>query len=137
MMTTAPTSPLRSQGATRLHLPALVAGDFEHAVAALRAHRRTVISLPGLYSFNLWSGLPTPSSLTGQPFWPLLSSAQQLDALAAAKSSPGLCAVRNDVEAAAYGGGAPPPRVPLVAYIEDNFAPIAHYGPNLIETRPP
>ena len=88
-----------------------------------------------MYSFNIWSGLPTPSPLTGQPFWHLLSSAQQQTVLAAAKASPGLCELRNDVEAATYGEGAPPPRVPLVAYLEDAFKPILQVGSYLVETR--
>jgi hypothetical protein len=122
-------------GATRLRLPAPETAEFDQIVGALRGHCRTLISLPGLYSFNIWSGLPTPSPLTGQPFWHLLSSAQQQTVLAAAKASPGLCELRNDVEAATYGEGAPPPRVPLVAYLEDAFKPILQVGSYLVETR--
>jgi hypothetical protein len=129
-------TPVIVHGASRLHLPGPTAGAFEQIVAALRAHCGTVIGLPGLYSFNLWSELPTPSPMTGaQPYWLSLSSAQQRSVLAAAKSSPGLCVVRNDADAASYTAGGPVPRVPLVAYLEDNFKPILQIGPYTVETR--
>jgi hypothetical protein len=128
--------PLAIRGATRLHLATPVTDSFEQLVGVLRARCTTVIELPALYSFNLWSELPTPSPIAGaQPYWKELSSGQQRTVLAAAKASPRLCVLRNDVEAATYDNGAPPPRVPLVAYIEDDFAPVLQAGPYVVETR--
>lgn len=129
-------SPVRIAGATRLHLPRPLANAFATAVSELRTHCRTVISLPGMYSFNVWSRLPTPSPLVVEPFWAQLSSSQQRTVLVAAQASPDLCLVRNDVQALAWGGH-PPPRVPLVAYLEDDFVPILRLGPYLVETRRP
>jgi hypothetical protein len=131
-------TPLEIDNATRLRLPAATAVDLETVVGALRAHCRTVISLPGLYLFNVWTGLPSPSPITGAgSYWHTLTSAQQSTVLAAAKASPGLCAVRDDALAAMYGQGATPPRVPLVAFIEDDFKPLAVLGPYVVETRRP
>jgi hypothetical protein len=87
-----------------------------------------------LYSFNLWSGLPTPTPLTGaQPYWQFLTAAQQRQLLAKAKASPGLCVVRDD-PASDYNG-VPPPRVPIIAFIQDDFIPFANYPPYVVELR--
>jgi hypothetical protein len=43
--------------------------------------------------------------------------------------------LRNDIEAATDDNGEPPPRVPPVAYIQDDFAPVLQAGPYLVETR--
>ena len=131
------TTPLAINGASRLRVSAPAADMFAAMVTSLRANCRTLMELPGLYSFNLWTDLPTPSPLNGaQPYWSLLSAAQQRTVLAAAKASPGLCLVRNDPLATSYSHvGAAPPRVPLVAYLEDNFKPLARYGDYVVEIR--
>ena len=124
-------------GATRLHLPAAQVSTFSQITQLLRSRCRTVITLPGLLSFNLWSGLPAPSGLTAEPFWHLLSHSQAHAALAAAKAAPGLCAVRNDQQAANWGNGTPPPQVPLVKFIEQDFTPIAQYEGYVVSVRRP
>lgn len=127
-------APLQIPGATLLHLPRYQVLSIESTVATVQERCETLMSLPGLYSFNLWSRLPTPSPTTGeQPWWWLLSSDQERSVLAAAKASPELCVIRDD-SLAGYQGQ-PPPRVPLVAYIDDDFKPIAKYSPYVVEVR--
>jgi hypothetical protein len=122
-------------GAARLHLPAAQVSAFTFITKLLRSRCQSVITLPGLLSFNLWSGLPAPSGLTAEPFWHLLSSAQEHSALARAKLTPGLCAVSSRQMAAYWGNGKQPPRVPLVRFIEDDFSPIAHYRGYVVSAR--
>ena len=124
-------------GATRLHLPAAQVSTFSQITTLLRSRCHTVITLPGLLSFNLWSGLPAPSGLTAEPFWHLLSHSQEQSALAAARAAPGLCSVRNDQQAANWGNGTPPPQVPLVRFIEQDFTPIAQYEGYVVSVRRP
>jgi hypothetical protein len=124
-------------GATRMHLPPNQVATFSQINALLRSRCRSLITLPGLLSFNLWSGLPAPSGLTAEPFWHLLSRSQELSALASAKAAPGLCAVRNDAQAAGWNGGTPPPQLPLVAFIEHDFTPIAQYEGYVVGVRSP
>ncbi len=126
---------LRIAGATRLHLPAARASALEQITALLRARCRSVITLPGLLSFNLWSGLPAPSGLTAEPFWHLLSASQELAALASARAATGLCAVRNDELAASWDNGKPPPQTPLVRFIDEEFTPIAQYEGYVVSVR--
>ncbi len=128
--------PLRIAGATHVRLPAPTAAAYSQIVGLVRSRCHTLATLPGMYSFNIWSRLPSPSPLTAQPFWHLLSDSQQRQVLASARLSPGLCLIRYDAGANAYQStGAPPPRVPLVAFYEDNFTPLAQIGPYLIATR--
>jgi hypothetical protein len=122
-------------GAHDLHLPAPRVATYKQIVTLLRARCRSVITLPGLLSFNLWSELPAPSGLTAEPFWHLLSAGEQRAALARAQATPGLCAVRNDQLAANWDGGKAPPMVPLVAFIEQQFVPIAQYEGYVVGVR--
>jgi hypothetical protein len=129
---------LQIAGATRLRLPVAQASAFTDITKLLKQRCLSVITLPGLLSFNLWSGLPAPSGLTAEPFWHLLSSAQERTALARARASRGLCAVRNDQQAAFWDNGKPPPQVPLVRFIEQGFTPIARYrGGYVVSVRRP
>jgi len=124
-------------GATRLHLPAAQVSTFTQITTLLRTHCLSLITLPGLLSFNLWSGRPAPSGLTAEPFWHLLSPSQEQAALAAARAAPGLCAVRDDQLAAMWDNGKPPPQVPLVKFIEQDFTPIAQYEGYVVSVRHP
>jgi hypothetical protein len=122
-------------GATRLHLPAAQVSTFTHITTLLRRRCQSVITLPGLLSLNLWSGLPAPSGLTAEPFWHLLSRPQERTALARARATPGLCAVRNNQLAAFWDDGKPLPQVPLVRFIEHEFSPIARYRGYVVSVR--
>jgi hypothetical protein len=122
-------------GATRLHLPANQVTTFKQITTLLRARCHSVITLPGMFSFNLWSGLPAPSGLMDEPFWAQLSRAQERSALASAQAAPGLCAVRNDQLAANWNEGKPPPQVPLVSFIEHDFTPVGQYEGYVVSVR--
>jgi len=126
---------LRIAGATRVHLPPGQASTFTQITALLRARCKNVITLPGMLSFNLWSGLPAPSGLTSEPFWHQLDRGQERTALVEAKAAAGLCAVRNDQLAAGWDAGQPPPQVPLVSFIEQDFTPIGQYEGYVVSVR--
>jgi hypothetical protein len=124
-------------GATDLHLPPAQVATFTEITTLLRAHCHSVITLPGMFSFNLWSELPAPSGLAAEPFWSLLSPTQQQVALVSAKATSGLCAVSNSQLAANWDGGKPPPQVPLVKFIEQDFVPVAQYEGYVVSFRRP
>ncbi len=124
-------------GASRLRLPRAQASRFIQITTLLRSHCRTVITMPGMLSFNLWSGLPAPSGLTAEPFWHLLGPTEERIALSRARTAAGLCAVRNDRLARFWDNGKPTPQVPLVRFIEHDFTPIGSYGDYLVSVRSP
>jgi hypothetical protein len=65
--------PVNLPGAHLLRLPANDARRFTAAVTQLSRNCRTVLTLPGLYSFSIWSGVPPVEDkrINGWPFlWP-------------------------------------------------------------------
>jgi hypothetical protein len=111
-------------GASRLHLPAERVEGLASVVALLRQHCSSVVSMPGMYSFNLWSERPTPSGLAAEPFWNLLTHLQEHTALARARAAHGLCAVYSYPLTQFWDNGAPLPQTPLVKFIEFHFTTI-------------
>jgi hypothetical protein len=125
---------LQLRGLTRLHVNPAEASAIDHVVALVRSRCHTLISLPGMYSFNIWTGLDTPSPLTGQqPYWLSLTYGQQTGLLRAAEASPGLCLIRNDTLAQSYGGL--PTNSPIVNYLVGDFVPIGTFAPYTVEVR--
>jgi hypothetical protein len=124
-----------AKGAADVRFDADLAPTLDPLVATAKALCKTLWSLPGQYSFNMWTGLPTPTTITGgQPFWLTLSARQQHDALVAAKASKGLCIIINTNGLLDdYGGGPPSPKIPLVAFMEKDFHVIDVFDNYLLE----
>lgn len=79
--------PLGLPGAATLRLPADVSADLRIVSENLRVHGDMLFSFPGMFSANLWSGLPAPTTANVTHWFSLLSAAQQqaiIDRLAAA-----------------------------------------------------
>jgi hypothetical protein len=132
---------LEVNGGDHLRIDALQATAINDLVYTARMRCRTLWSIPGQYSFNLWTELPTPTSFTGaQPFWLSLTAAQQSQALAAAKASKKLCIIENTNGLLDdYGGGPPPLTIPLVAFMENDVHLLGQYGTYQLEAvgKPP
>lgn len=123
-------------GASDLHLPSYQDFAFESINSLLRSRCRSVITMPALLSFNLFSGLPAPSGLWAGPFWHMLSPVQQASVLKRAQATPGLCLVRDNLQADNWdANGAPPPHTPLVNYLENDFTPIARFQQYIVEVK--
>jgi hypothetical protein len=116
-------------GASRVRLEAQDTAVFTGLIADARAHCRTLISLPGLPSLNLWSGLPEPNGLSViGVWWKALLPAQLNTALSATKTAPGLCEVRNQHWVESWNYNRPLPQIPLVRFLEHDFTPIGSFG---------
>ncbi len=116
-------------GATRLHLEPAVVNVFTGLIADARTHCRTLISMSGLPSLNLWSGLPEPDGLSViGVWWKALLPAQLTTVLADAEAASGLCEVRNQTEIEAWDGRRPLPQIPLVRFLEQDFVPLGSFG---------
>jgi hypothetical protein len=127
--------PLPFAGATLLRLPGAEVRGYTNIVNTLRARCRSLITMPGMLSLNLWSGVPAPSGMTQEPWWAVLSPAQLRFALTRARAAKGLCLVRSDLLVAAWLVGRRLPQIPLVRFLEDDFSQIAQYGPYVIRIR--
>jgi len=123
-------------GASRLRLLQPESSMYEHLVKAIHAAGcQALVTYPGMYSLNMWTGLPTPSPLTGQQvYWLSLSDSQQETVLRADQRTPHLCEVTNASDLAFYGG---PPKRPtlLIRYLDLKFTAIGSFGPYVLETR--
>lgn len=84
-----------------LHLSPWQSSCFATLLANAHAYGDMLFSLPGLYSFNLWSQLPTPNRHNITQWWSLLDEQQQ-DGIAkrlAAASRPVIIVQRNLITA--------------------------------------
>ncbi len=64
-------------GAEHLRPPAMVAGAIRMLVRNAQVHGDMLFSMPGMLSFNLWAGLPTPTVANTTHWFTLLSASQQ------------------------------------------------------------
>ncbi|MGZ4251624.1 MAG: Ig-like domain-containing protein, partial [Solirubrobacteraceae bacterium] len=124
--------PLPFPGSRRLHLPRQQVAVFTSVVSTLRGRCRSVLTMPGMMSLNLWSALPAPSGMTQEPWWAVLSPAQLRVALARARAARGLCLVRDNVLVGFWLQGRELPQIPLVRFVTDDFSQLAQYGTYVI-----
>lgn len=64
-------------GAEHLRPPAMLAGAIRMVVRNAQVHGDMLFSMPGMLSFNAWSGLPTPTVPNTTHWFTLLSASQQ------------------------------------------------------------
>ncbi len=110
-------------GAAALHLDPSLATELRTLTVNATAHCDLLFSLPGMFSFNLWTGLPAPTAANVTHWFNLLSPAQQADIIARLAAHPRAgVIVERDVLALITGTGIPVGG-PLRDYLYANFAP--------------
>jgi len=124
--------PLRLPGANRVHLPEWQANDLKGLTLALRQRGTTFLTLPGLYSLHLWTGIDPPTDLNISNWICKLSDDEQERVIAIASRQQGLCAVLAPEALKFWEWGIENPeqveRRPLVRYIRTSFEPTATFG---------
>jgi hypothetical protein len=115
-------------GATHLRVPPAEAAVLDQVVALLKSHCDNLLSLPGQFSFNDWTGLPSPGNLVSEEQDWGLTSPYQAQALATARAMPRLCILESGPVIPAQVTG-------LIEYIEHDFRPIANIGTYTVEVR--
>ncbi|HUL54551.1 MAG TPA: hypothetical protein VLT83_14200 [Opitutaceae bacterium] len=75
-------------GAEHISLPADIASALRIITENARVHGDMLMSLPGSYSLNLWSGLPTPTLANVTHWFSLLSAEQQQAIIRRLEASP-------------------------------------------------
>ena len=115
--------PLALPGAESLHLDPPLAAELRSLSVNAVAHCDLLFSLPGMFSFNLWTGLPAPTAANVTHWFNLLNPAQQTAVIAKLEAHPRAgVIVERDVLALIQGAGIPV-RGPLRDYLYANFAP--------------
>ena len=91
---------LAQPGAEAIRLPDRSAGLFRVLTVNASAHADMLFSLPGMFSLNIWSGLPTPTQANVTHWFSLLDAPRQQAIISQLEAHPLACVVidRGHVE---------------------------------------
>jgi hypothetical protein len=82
-------------GSTLLHLAPEQESEYEFIARSVRANCDVLYTMPGMGSFNFWSGVPTPNGFNLTAWMKGLDSERQKQILAVLQSTPRACAIYN------------------------------------------
>lgn len=110
-------------GAERLRLPDRTTALYHVLTLNAVAHSDMLFSLPGMFSLNLWTGLPTPTLANVTHWFSLLDDAEQHAIIRSLEAHPRACIIvqRGHLDFLQKRGFAP--SGPLNDYVSKNFAP--------------
>jgi hypothetical protein len=127
------------KGAAWLHLPAEQTAQYELIVASVGKNCSVLFTLPGMGSFNMWSGVPTPNGWNLTAWMRGFSAARQEKILEIVRSDSRACAVVNrrlehfwDMGEDESGIAA----LPLVHFILTDMPKVGHVGEYEIRVNP-
>jgi hypothetical protein len=86
------------------------------------AHGDMLFSLPGMYSFNLWTGLPAPTAKNTTLWFTLLTPDEQGAIIRSLEGRPRACIILQESLVELMRAGKVPMEGPLVDYVYRNFA---------------
>jgi len=120
--------PLNLPGAAGLHLPPLQRATYRILALNAVVHADTLFSLPGMFSFNLWTGLPAPTDKNTTLWFNLLNDGEQQEIIekCEATSRVGLI-VHEDLLALMEANQIRPQGI-LWNYLQKNFIPAFRSG---------
>jgi hypothetical protein len=118
--------PLGLPGTELIRVPQWQASSLQSLVHAIDQHCTGLVTMPGLPSLYLWTGRHGISQL--DPWMFSLDAAQQQAVVSQIQDQPGLCVVKSPALVDLWAAGRPVPRLPLVAYIDDQFEPVGAFG---------
>lgn len=110
-------------GAESLRLPDSATALFRLLAFNASAHSDMVFTLPGMFSFNLWTGLPTPTLTNVTHWFSLLSDAEQQEIIASLEAHPNACVIVQEEHVQFLKSRGLGPTGPLYDYITRNFEP--------------
>ena len=121
-------TPLDLPGAEDVHLSPEDVDLYHRVSRALQANCRSVLMLPGMNSFYFWADLEPPTGYNATSWPTLFDDAHQQRVIDETDSISGLCLLENELLAAGWSGGGPPPDGPLIEYLHEGFRPVATIG---------
>jgi hypothetical protein len=114
-------------GSGEIHLNPEEVALYRQVTAAIRDSCDSLLMLPGMDSFYLWTEEEPPSGYTATGWPTLFDDTHQRHVIEDTRSIPGLCLLKNVPLAAGWGNGTIP-RGPLVAYLNRGFLPVVKIG---------
>ena len=120
--------PLGLPGAEMLRLPELLSARLRTFTLNASVHAGRLFSLPGVFSFNLWSGRPAPTMANVTHWFSLLNAAQQREIAAQLAADPrAVVVVEREVLRFMRDGGLPVAGA-LHDFLYREFAPVLTAG---------
>ena len=110
-------------GAGALRLPATQRSDYRILSLNATVHADLLFSLPGMFSFNLWTGLPPPTGRNTTLWFTLLSNAEQQEIIQALDRSSRPVIIVQQAQLASMQARGIQPAGPLLDHIRKNFTP--------------
>lgn len=113
-------------GAEDVHVSPEEAERYRRITKAIDADCNSLLMLPGMNSFYLWSGIEPPSGYNATGWPTLFDHAHQEHVIEATRPIRSLCLLRSQSLADFWTGGEAPDG-PLVRYLSHGFKPIASF----------
>ena len=110
-------------GAAHLRLPEALRTAYPLLALNAAVHADVLFSLPGMFSFNLWTGLPTPTLKNTTLWFTLLNDAEQAAIIRALEATPRTAIIVQESLVELMAAGRVPMRGILHDYLANNFAP--------------
>jgi hypothetical protein len=115
---------LELPGAERVRLPENATALFQILSLNAAAHGDILFSEPGMFSLNLWSGLPTPTLINVTHWFSLLDDTQQGAIVRALAAHPRACVIIQREHLNFLAARGLRPSGPLHDYLAANFSPV-------------
>ena len=126
----------RLKGAEHLRIPATEVASYQWLVATAQAECKVLVTLPGLYSLNAWSGVPPVNALNATTWMTLLTPLEQESIWKAVDATGRACAVYNPSLAANWLGPKAVESLPAHAELLKRFRTVAEAGGYQLMMRP-
>jgi hypothetical protein len=132
-----PPASTRLRGSEWLHLPAMQATQFESISRNVGTNCSILFTMPGMGSFNMWSGVPTPNGWNLTAWMRGIGSERQAEILSIMKANSQSCAILNrsivrfwDTDDAGVAA------LPLARYVMIEMPKITEFGEYEIRVHP-
>jgi len=120
--------PLALRGADRVRLPAEQAARLRSVVEALPSSCKALFSMPGLFSFNFWTDISTPTRIN-QTNWIGLITDEQQQIIIHDLQSTRACLIANSQLVNFWLRGQDIAKSPLANYIHNQYSVVQRVGP--------
>jgi hypothetical protein len=114
---------LRLPGAGKLRLTEDLSSAYRLLALNAAVHGDVLFSLPGMFSFNLWTDLPTPTEKNTTLWFTLLNDAEQSAIIASLQRSPRACVIVQQSLVQLMQASKVPMHGILHVFLQENFSP--------------
>jgi hypothetical protein len=127
----------RLNGSAWLHLPGELEAQFEPIVRSVAANCRMLFTMPGMGSFNIWSGVPAPNGWNVGGWVQAFNAERQSQILKLIQSEPEACVIVNRSNLQIWDrGNTNVEALPLPRYIIYDMPRLEQFGAYEIRVHP-